>query len=153
MCRGEEVKVELVSTRSVKAARHAQRSTLFVRGPIPMSWLTRAARLPGKALHVGLLLWFRVGCEKSVTVRLTRSHCNLFGLTRHVVYRALKRLEEAGLVEVSRHRGRCPIVTINRTALPATHTASTEVTPTSAYGGHETRPGRRPCGDSEPENA
>jgi hypothetical protein len=26
----------------------------FLKGPIPLTWLSAAARLPGKALHVGL---------------------------------------------------------------------------------------------------
>ena len=112
MSRVEEVKVELVSTQSIKAARNAQRSTLFIRGPLPMSWLARAARLPGKALHVGLLLWFRVGCERSNVVRLTRRHGDLFVLDRHTAYRGLRALERAGLVNVARHRGRCPVMTV-----------------------------------------
>ena len=77
-----------------------------------MSWLTRAARLPGKALHVGLLLWFRVGCERSNVVRLTRGHADFFALDRHTVYRGLAALERAGLVNVDRRRGRCPVVTV-----------------------------------------
>jgi hypothetical protein len=28
----------------------------FLKGPIPLLWLIQAGRLPGKALHVGLLL-------------------------------------------------------------------------------------------------
>ena len=113
------VPADLRATRKLKQARRSVEASWFVKGPIPMEWLRRAAILGGKVLHVSLLLWFRVGCEKSVTVRLTQSHCNLFGLSRHAVYRALKSLEAAGLVTVSRHRGRCPIVTINGTALPA----------------------------------
>lgn len=112
----------------------------------------RAAVLPGKTLHVSVLLWFRAGCERNVTVRLTQSHCNLLGLSRHAVYRALKSLEEADLVSVSRYRGRCPIVTIDAAALPARQAAPTEVTPTPTHGGNEPRPGRGQFGDSASEN-
>ncbi len=112
MSQVKEVEVELASTRSVKAARNKQRSTLFVRGPLPMTWLSQAAQLPGKALHVGLLLWFRVGCERSNVVRLTRRHGDLFVLDRHAAYRGLGALERAGLVSVERCRGRCPVVTV-----------------------------------------
>ncbi len=108
----EEVKVELVSTRSVRAARNMQRSSLFILGPLPMSWFAKAAHLPGKALQVGLLLWFRKGCERSNVVRLTRGHADLFALDRHAVYRGLGALERAGLVNVDRRRGRCPVVTV-----------------------------------------
>src|SRR5581483_3598380 len=30
----------------------------YLGGPIPLSWLGRAAVLPGKALHLGIALWF-----------------------------------------------------------------------------------------------
>lgn len=33
----------------------------FLKGPIPLPWLQGAARLPGKALHVGVVLWFLSG--------------------------------------------------------------------------------------------
>jgi hypothetical protein len=50
----------------------------FLRGPVPMAWLLSASRLPGKALVVGVWLWFRAGIEKSTTIdfsatKLTRT--------------------------------------------------------------------------------
>jgi hypothetical protein len=109
------VKLELETTKALKADLEARRARWFIRGPLPLPWIAGAAKLPGKAMHVGLLLWFRCGCEKCRTVRLTRGHRELFGLGRHSVYRALKALEGAGLVQVQRHRGRCPVVTILET--------------------------------------
>ena len=29
----------------------------FLKGPIPMDWLSAAARLPGKSLHVAIAIW------------------------------------------------------------------------------------------------
>lgn len=85
---------------------------LFLKGPIPWDWLSLAAGLPGHALHVALALWFRAGIERSVRVRLTRKVLSMLGVSRFSGYRGLKALEEAKLVEVERHVGRCPLATI-----------------------------------------
>jgi len=84
----------------------------FVKGPLPLSWLTKAARLQGKVLHVGIALWFLVGLKRSRRVRLPQSTLKIFGVSRQASYRALRRLEKNGLVLVERHPGRLPIVTL-----------------------------------------
>lgn len=84
----------------------------FLRGPVPLDWLRRAAGLPGKALAVGLALWFLCGCRKRKTVRLTRRTLDRLGVARKPGYRGLRALERAGLVAVARQPGRSPVVTI-----------------------------------------
>jgi hypothetical protein len=84
----------------------------FVKGPIPMNWLSAAAAIPGKAVIVALAVWFLAGMKKTSTVKLTRTVLDRFSISRHAAYRCLQRLEAAGLVEVRRHRGRCPVVTL-----------------------------------------
>jgi hypothetical protein len=84
----------------------------FLRGPVPLDWLRRAACLPGKALAVGLALWFLRGVQKRRTVRLTTGTLERFGVNRWAAYRALNRLSGAGLVQVRRSVGRSPVVTI-----------------------------------------
>ena len=101
-----------LTLRSVPSRARAK--GLFLCGPIPLDWLGRAAAVPGRALHVGLAIWFRVGCEKSDTVRLTRKNLDRFKVGRHAGYRGLLALEKAGLVKVVRHPGRCPVVTLIR---------------------------------------
>jgi len=91
------------------AKRH---SHLFLRGPIPLTWITIAANLPGKALHVGLLCWFLAGIRRARRVPLTPSKLFAFGLNRYSAYRGIAALERAHLVAVERHRGRSPIVTL-----------------------------------------
>jgi len=85
---------------------------LFLRGPIPWRWLEMAARLPGRALAVGIVLWHLVGLRKHWTVRLSPSKTRSLGLSPRVTRRGLKGLEGAGLVAVDRHRGRSPDVTV-----------------------------------------
>jgi hypothetical protein len=84
----------------------------FIRGPLPTGWFRRAAQLPGKALAVGLAIWFESGRRKSDRIKLTRGVTTEFGLERRVVYRGLAALESAGLVSTDRHPGKAPLVTI-----------------------------------------
>ena len=84
----------------------------FLRGPIPLTWLCRAASLPGKALAIGLALWFKAGATKNRTVKLTGALAARFNVGRKAGARCLKALEAAGLISVVRHVGRCPVVTI-----------------------------------------
>ena len=84
----------------------------FLKGPVPLAWLAQAGKLPGKCLHLGNVLWFLVGLKNARTVQLLSSELTRFGVSRQAKYRALHRLENAGLVTVERHLGRNPVVTI-----------------------------------------
>ena len=83
-----------------------------VKGPIPGEWVSRAAKLPGRVLHVGLALWFLAGMEKCRTVKPTWRIWRRFSVSPDTGRRGLAELERAGLVSVDRHPGRCPLVTI-----------------------------------------
>jgi len=84
----------------------------FLNGPVPLPWLQAAARLPGRSLHVGMVLWYVAGLSGSVSVRLGNTLCLRFGFDRNAKYRALRSLGDARLVAVKRKRGRSPQVTI-----------------------------------------
>ena len=88
------------------------RKRYFLKGPISMDWLGTAARLPGKALHVAVLLQHVAGIESQRRFKFTRKWANRFGLAPKTVGLCLQRLQEAGLVRVERIKGRAPIVTI-----------------------------------------
>jgi hypothetical protein len=90
----------------------AERRTWFLRGPVPLPWLAEAGRLRGRALDVGVCLWFLVGVSKNRLVRLSRPLLTLFDLDRHAVYRALRQMERASLVQVDRGKGRRPVVLV-----------------------------------------
>jgi hypothetical protein len=90
----------------------AQRRGRFVRGPIPWDWICRAARLPGAALPVSVALWLLSGIRTTRTVSLGNAIVAELGVERHAKYRALARLEAAGLVFIERHPGRNPRVTL-----------------------------------------
>ena len=84
----------------------------FIKGPVPLRWLLRAAALPGKALHIATGLWYMKGLCRSATFPFKRKTAAEFGVSPDATYDALTNLEAAGLVRVDRHRGRSPVVTI-----------------------------------------
>jgi hypothetical protein len=84
----------------------------FLRGPIPLHWLSRAAALPGRSLHVALAVWFMAGLKKTSIVPISNVTSLQFGLDRNAKYRGLEWLEKASLIAVERRAGCAPIVTI-----------------------------------------
>ena len=92
--------------------RAPSKRPFFLKGPVPLSWLERAARLPGRSLVVAVIVWFLAGLNRTGTVRVTSQWTERFGLDRHALYRALRWLEAEGLVTVKRRPGSCPEVTV-----------------------------------------
>lgn len=84
----------------------------FIKGPISLLWIQRAAAIPGKALHVALGLWFVRGLCCKPTFPFKQKVTTGLGVSRDATYDALTRMEAAGLIRVVRHRGRAPVVTI-----------------------------------------
>jgi hypothetical protein len=76
-------------------------------GRIPLAWMERAAKLPGKAFHVGVLLWHlrRLQRSTALVVRLESRWYPRFGLHRNTVGRALALLAREGLIALDRGRG------------------------------------------------
>jgi hypothetical protein len=42
----------------------------FIKGPIPLVWITAAAMLPGRCLHVGVAIWYLAGLGRREVVEL-----------------------------------------------------------------------------------
>ncbi|MFO0852419.1 MAG: hypothetical protein U0871_28240, partial [Gemmataceae bacterium] len=73
----------------------------FLKGPIPLSWLSVAAGLRGKApLAVALAIRFEAGRRRSDVVKLTTAVLARFAVNRKAKYTALAALEAAGLIRV-----------------------------------------------------
>jgi hypothetical protein len=85
----------------------------FIMG-LPLEWAAACGRLPGRALHVGVCLWHLAGLNKTHSVVCSYGLLRKFGVKRHAAYRALKVLEEAGLIKVVRGRGQSPRVMLQQ---------------------------------------
>jgi hypothetical protein len=84
----------------------------FLKGPVSLTWLARAAALPGKALAVGIILWHLHGMRRDDPhpIPLGNNLPKKFGISRSAKYRALQWLANAGLVDVDQKTGRNPLV-------------------------------------------
>mgnify|MGYP000857347998 FL=1 len=108
---GEPIPERLTELSQRRREGYGQRRNgRFVRGPIPLRWLKTAAALPGKALQVGIALWFKWGVVgQAGTIAVTDSLVSeIDPMDRKTRYRALKSLEEAQLVAVTRRPGMAP---------------------------------------------
>ena len=79
---------------------------------VALSAILIASRLPGKSLHVFIILHALATAHKTNVVPLGNALVRAFGLDRNAKDRALWELETAGLVRVARARGRTTVVTI-----------------------------------------
>lgn len=84
----------------------------FIKGPLPLSWMTQAAQMPGKTLQVALALWYLCGLQKTDNVMLTSKAAERFGVSRDAKYEAIDRLVKAGLVTVQHAPGKAPVITL-----------------------------------------
>ena len=90
---------------TIRRPRHVQVA-------LPVPWLERVAQLPGKALHVGVMLFYLVAIRRSAEVRFSQATLRRFHTSRDASYDALRRMKEAGLVRVAKSPGRSPVVTL-----------------------------------------
>lgn len=83
-----------------------------VRLLLPVPWLERVAQVPGKALHVGVVLLYLAAIRGSAELRFSQATLRRFNTSRDASYDALRRLAAAGLVRVAKSPGRSPVVTL-----------------------------------------
>jgi hypothetical protein len=112
--REQELLPEALSSDSQRRleARSERQRRQFLKGPIPLVWLERAARLQGKAFTLSVLLWFMTGVNGPGPFRLSRRLLERFQIGRKASYRALTALEAEGLIVSDRNKGRLPRIRI-----------------------------------------
>ena len=106
----------------------------FLKGPIPMDWLSSAARLPGKALNVALAIRWLDGMNGGQPIKLTAKSLERLNVSQDAYRDGLRRLEKAGLVSVTRKPGQRPTVLVRQPAelpqsRPVQHQTSTPSDP------------------------
>jgi hypothetical protein len=107
---GTPLAVPSCTATPTRPPRHAP-GCRFLKGPIPWVWLDYAARLPGKSLALGLVLWQEAGYRRHRTVKLCLRRAGL-GISEQAARRALRCLEIARLVSVKQQPGRGLEVTL-----------------------------------------
>jgi hypothetical protein len=85
----------------------------FLRGPIPLVWLQRAAGLPGKAYVLCTILWWFYGMNPTKPIKVTTKSLKDFSISEDAYRDGLRRLEQAGLITVTRPKGQRALVIIN----------------------------------------
>src|SRR5271166_1190233 len=66
---------------------------LFLRGPIPLDWLTACHDMSGKTIMVALAIWWQAGIHGRQNIKLTTAGLKRFGVDRKAKDRALTALE------------------------------------------------------------
>ena len=110
---GEPVRwSELVETPARRKLRR-KKLAQFIAGPLPLAQFFIAAGLPGKALAAWVLIHFRTRLTGRTEVTLPASLLGNAGIDRSTTKaHALRSLEDAGLIRVSRAHGRASRITL-----------------------------------------
>ena len=90
----------------------------FLKGPIPMDWLSAAAHLPGKAINLAMAVRWLADMNGGKPAKITAKALELFNVSEDACSDGLKRLEGAGLVTVTRHPGQRPTVAYRKLVQP-----------------------------------
>jgi len=85
---------------------------LFVKGPIPLDWLKEVAILPGKSLNVAMAIQWLEGMSGGKPVKLTKKAEASFNVSSDTSRECLNRLEEAGLIRLTRSPGKRPLIQV-----------------------------------------
>jgi|ABSN01.1.fsa_nt_gi hypothetical protein len=93
--------------------RTPSRREPFLKGPVPLSWLAKAASLRKPALPAGICLWFHRGVSGQTRIRVSGSVRKKLGLSAGQMLRGLRALSKANLIRFEKSgRGRCAVVEI-----------------------------------------
>jgi len=103
---------EHTRTPKSKTSRERIQGEEFLAGPIRIPWLEVAAKLPGAAFQIAVLLRHHKNLKRTDTVKLSNKAVEQFGVSPDAKRRALIALQDAGLITMSSATGRSPIVTL-----------------------------------------
>ena len=110
MVKDSDIPTKIINVSDIPVVKTAK--VYFLRGPIPLPWLQRAASLPGKAYTLGSILWWFKGMNPTKPIKVTTKSLRNFSLSESAYLDGLKRLEEAGLVSVTRNKGQRALIEI-----------------------------------------
>jgi len=83
----------------------AKKSEPFLKGPIPLTWITKVSMLPGKAFQTALAILWLTDMSGGGPIKLSRQAMQRFSLSADAARDAVKRLEAAKVITVERRAG------------------------------------------------
>ena len=87
-------------------------SNLFLKGPIPLNWLSQANALGGSTGIVATGLWLYVGLNHGFTFKIDSKLDQFTHITRQTRQPALQKLQYAGLLKIIDKPGAYPTIEI-----------------------------------------
>jgi DNA-binding transcriptional ArsR family regulator len=107
--------VETEVETSVSRQKSQRLNERFLKGPIPLRHLAKAAKLPGQSLSVYLAIHHQTALSKREQVTLPKHLLGQFGVSRDAKARAMNELSKAGLVVLNKQKGRSSRVSLSST--------------------------------------
>jgi len=77
---------------------------------IPWNWITKVAKLKGKALNVAIVIYYLYMVKKSIEFKLSNKILKEFGVNRNSKAKALKILEINKIINVVHEKGNSPTI-------------------------------------------
>lgn len=85
---------------------------LFLYLNIPLSWIEECSRLGGSCLNTAIhILWVHYVTKKSF-IKPQQARLKALGVERHAMYRSLKKLRDAGLIDYTSKSGSSPLISV-----------------------------------------
>ncbi len=100
------------SKESSLTSTHSKPKKLYLYLNVPLSWVERCSVQKGSCLALAIhLLWVHFVTKKN-PVKIQSERLRALGVSRYSAYRALKKLQEAELVDVKSKKGAFATVTL-----------------------------------------
>lgn len=93
-----------------------------------LAWLTRAARRPGRSLHLAIALKLQWDLAHRSEFAMQTAMSEAFGIDRYAERRALVHLRDAGLITLKSRRGARPRVALIGAHVPDSRPPRSAVT-------------------------
>ncbi len=85
---------------------------LFIKGPVPLEWLSAVAKLPGKCLNVAMAIQWLMGMSGGKPAKLTAKALRSLNVSDDTTSDCLRRMEQAGLIDVTRQPGQRSVICV-----------------------------------------
>lgn len=105
---GDDMKIptkKLRYDRNMGGLVDQPKSEPFLKGPIPISWINRAAQLPGKAINTALAIYWLRGMNADGLIKLNQKALEFFYVSADAALDALHRMETVGLIKLHKNPG------------------------------------------------